>query len=439
MTDSPFVDPLPIPPARRPVQGEVRVPGSKSYTNRALPAAALAAGVSTITGLLDSEDTRVMMDSLRRLGVAIDHHPASSSVRVAGADLAAGGSFPNAAADLFLANSGTSMRFLTAVVAVGKGVYTLDGVARMRERPIGDLLAAMTALGVDARSLSGDDCPPVVVRAAGLPGGAVSLRGDVSSQFLSALLLAAPCAAAPLTIRVVGPLVSKPYVDMTLAVVDAFGGPNQYERDGYERFAFRGREAGGYKGIDYAVEPDASAASYFFAAAAVTGGRVTVPGLGAGSLQGDLGFVQVLEAMGCRVVQTATATTVVGGELTGVDVDLCHLSDTVPTLAAVACFARTPTRIRNVKHIRVKETDRLAALTTELRKTGVGVEEYDDGLLITPVAKMNGATFDTYRDHRMAMSLALVGLKTPGVFIRDPGCTHKTYPAFFADLARVRG
>lgn len=426
----PYADPLAIPLARGPVGGTVNVPGSKSYTNRALPVAALADGTSRLTGALDSEDTRVMMESLRRLGIAVTPAPAARTIAVTGC----GGRVPTAQADLFLANSGTSIRFLAALVALGNGTYRLDGVARMRERPIADLLAGLTALGADARSLAGNGCPPIEIRAGGLRGGQVAVRGDVSSQFLSALLLVAPLAEAPTTITVAGPLVSQPYIDMTLATMAAFG--IRAERDGYQAFHFPGR--GRYQAADYAIEPDASAASYFFGAAAVTGGTITVPHLGSGSLQGDLGFVQLLAAMGCRVEQAGNATTVAGGRLHGLDVDLCHLSDTVPTLAAVACFADAPTRIRNVAHIRRKETDRIAALAAELRKTGTGVDEHADGLTIHP-GPMHGATFDTYNDHRMAMSLALIGLRVPGVCIGNPGCTDKTYPDFFDDFFALDG
>jgi 3-phosphoshikimate 1-carboxyvinyltransferase len=418
-----------IRPVPGPVSGTVHVPGSKSYSNRALVVAGLAVGQSRLSGMLDSEDTRVMIDSLGRLGIAVDADPAGN-VTVDGC----GGRPPNVRAELFVANSGTSMRFLTALVALGNGIYTLDGIARMRERPIDDLLAALQQLGVDARSIHANGCPPVVVRASGLPGGSVTIPGNVSSQFLSALLMVGPLAEGPLEIVVEGPLVSQPYVDMTLDVVRAFGG--DCIRDGYRSFRFTGRSR--YSARDYAIEPDASAASYFFGVAAVTGGTITVDGLGAGSLQGDLGFVRVLEQMGCRVAMTERTTTVAGGPLHGVDVDLCDLSDTVPTLAAVASFADTPTRIRNVAHVRKKETDRLAALATELRRVGASVTEHADGLTIVP-APLHAARIQTYNDHRMAMSLALVGLRTAGIVICDPGCTAKTYPDYFTDLSRLCG
>lgn len=414
-----------IQPLDRPVHATVRVPGSKSFTNRALPIAAMAHGPSVLSNVLESDDTAVMLDSLRRLGIALDHDRVARTVRIEGC----GGELPVEKAALFLGNSGTSIRFLASMLATAKGEFTLDGVDRMRQRPIGDLLTALGQLGVDARSVHGNGCPPIAIRASGVTGGKIAVRGEVSSQFLSGLLMMAPAANANIEIAVDGPLVSKPYIDMTLATMQAFGG--KYHRDGYERFNFT--PGTGYRGCDYVIEPDASAASYFFAAAAIAGGEVTVDGLGSQSLQGDLGFVRVLESMGCRVEMTADRTTVFGGSLIGVDVDMCDLSDTVMTLAAVACFANCRTRIRNVAHIRHKETDRIAALATELRKAGVTVVEFDDGLEISP-ARLHSAEFDTYDDHRMAMGLALLGLRQSGIVVRDPGCTAKTYPEFWRDL-----
>ncbi|MFO0947822.1 MAG: 3-phosphoshikimate 1-carboxyvinyltransferase [Planctomycetota bacterium] len=425
-----YPEQIEITPVDGPIQAAVKVPGSKSFSNRALPIAALANGESLLTGILDSEDTEVMRESLGRLGISVFHDPHQCIARVIGCR----GIIPVSTADLFLANSGTSIRFLAALVALGHGDFRLDGIQRMRERPIGDLLSTLVALGVDAKAELGNDCPPVMIRSRGLAGGEVTVRGDVSSQFLSALLMVAPLANGPLVLRVTGELVSKPYVDMTLATMAAFGG--ECVRDGYSTFRFAGN--GQYIGRDYAIEPDASAASYFFGAAAVTGGSITIHGLGTESLQGDLQFVHLLERMGCKVRMTANATTVVGNPLRGIDADLCHVSDTVPTLAAVACFADGPTTIRNVAHIRHKETDRISALVTEIRKTGIHVDEFADGLTIQP-SSAHEATFDTYNDHRMAMSLSLLGLKVPGIVIRDPGCVRKTYPRFFEDLLHLTG
>ena len=408
-----------------PAGARVRVPGSKSLTNRALIVAALADGASTLTGALDSDDTRVMVDSLRRLGSAVAHDPAVATIRVEGC----GGAIPAQVADLYVANSGTSLRFLTAMVATGRGTYRLDGTPRLRQRPVSDLLRALNGLGADARSDLNTGCPPVTVRASGLDGGYAFVKGDVSSQFLSGLLMALPCSRDVTTVEVQGVLVSRPYVAMTLAVMEAFGVRVGNRKD--RRFDVRPAR---YSGRTFAIEPDASAASYFFALAAITGGTVTVDGLGEGSIQGDLGFVDVLEHMGCPVVRGRDATTVTGGPLRGVDVDMNAISDTVMTLAVVALFARGMTRIRNVGHIRHKETDRIAALAAELRKLGANVEEQPDGLIIFPPAAIAPARIATYDDHRMAMAFALAGIKAEGVTVLDPGCVAKTYPGFWEDL-----
>jgi 3-phosphoshikimate 1-carboxyvinyltransferase len=418
------VQPLSEPNAPR----RVRVPGSKSLTNRALIVAAMARGTSVLTGALDSDDTRVMVDSLRRLGLKVDHHPAARSITIEGAPVR----IPKTSADLFIANSGTSLRFLTAMVATGKGTYRLDGTPRMRERPAADLLDALNRLGTVATSDLGTGCPPLTIKADGLDGGFVSVRGDTSSQFLSGLLMALPKAKAATTVEVVGTLVSKPYVTMTLAVMEAFGA-----RPANHSFRQFNIEPAGYLGREYAIEPDASAASYFFAAAAVLGNTITLEGLGTRSIQGDMGFVDVLEHMGCAVRREAQSTTVTGGPLRGVDVDMNAISDTVMTLGVVALFAEGMTRIRNVGHIRHKETDRIAALATELRKLGATVEETADGLVIFPPPKTLPARIATYDDHRMAMSFAIAGLKAPGVTILDPGCVAKTYPDFWKDLASL--
>jgi len=464
-----YPDRLSVQPLARPPAASVRVPGSKSITNRALVLAALSSHGDpiTLTGALDSEDTQVMIDALRRLGFEIATSDAGATIAVRSTNPAR--PIPAAQADLFVANSGTTMRFLTALVALGDGRYRLDGVPRMRERPIQDLLDALEQLGVAARSETGNGCPPVLVEACGLRGGRATVRGDVSSQFLSGLLMAAPFADDDVIIEIDGPLVSVPYVDMTLAMLRQFG--LEAEHDAYRRFHIpasrrrespdgetpppvgsvthpgssrsrfmnRRRESPGGSApavTEYAIEPDASAASYFFGAAALTGGAITVAGLGARSLQGDVRFVDLLAAMGCDVQRDADRITVRGGRLHGIDVDMNDISDTVMTLGAVACFAEGPTRIRNVAHIRHKETDRLAALANELRRVGAGVDVQDDGLTIEP-RPLHGADIETYNDHRMAMSLALVGLRVPGVVIQNPACVAKTYPRFFEDLAAL--
>lgn len=425
-----YPDELPIEPFRHPARGSLRVPGSKSITNRGLILAALSDTPCRMDHPLHSEDTAVMIDALRRLGVAVEDHDTRLHVsRPAHPTL-----LPASQADLFVANSGTSMRFLTALVSLARGRYRLDGVPRMRERPIEDLLSALCQLGVSARSEHGNGCPPVVVEADGLPGGAVGIKGDVSSQFLSGLLMAAPLARTPVTLTVEGPLVSRPYIDMTLSMIRTFGArldepaPGVFHIPAPQRY---------HAPPTYAIEPDASAASYFLAAAAVTGGEVRLEGLTRESLQGDIRLADILEQMGCRV-EWGSALTLRGGPLHGLDVDMNDISDTVMTLGAVACFATGPTTIRNVAHIRHKETDRLTALATELRRLGASVEETADCLTIQP-GPLHGATVETYQDHRMAMSLAVVGLRVPGVVIRNPGCVAKTYPHFFADLEKLRG
>jgi len=408
-----------------PLLGSIRPPGSKSITNRALVCAALADGSSVLRGALDSEDTRVMIDSLQRLGLDVCANQERTEIRVAGC----GGRIPAAEADLFLANSGTSIRFLTALTTLGRGRFRLDGVERMRERPIQDLLDGLRQLGAEVRSELGNGCPPVVVQGDGLPGGSTTVRGDVSSQFLSGLLMAAPYAQHDVCLMVDGELVSQPYVRMTLAVMSAFG--IRVDDSRLDRFVIASGNR--YTGRDYAIEPDASAASYFWAAAAITGGQVTVEGLTRDALQGDVAFCDCLAQMGCRVEYGANSTTVIGGWLHGITVDMNAISDTVLTLAAVALYADSPTTITGVAHIRHKESDRIGDLARELRQLGAAVEELPDGLRIVPVT-LRGAEIETYNDHRMAMSMALVGLRTPGVVILNPRCTEKTYPHFFEDL-----
>jgi 3-phosphoshikimate 1-carboxyvinyltransferase len=435
-----------------PLHARIRPPGSKSLTNRALICAALAEGDSTLSGALESEDTRVMVEALRRLGIAVMHDPPGRTIRLTGCggrlralpaqmdgtNISDSRMF-NSWLDLRrspvridVANSGTSLRFLTALLTLGQGTFRLDGSPRMRQRPVQDLLDALAQLGGQAASELGTGCPPLVVNAHGLPGGKATIAGSVSSQFLSGLLMAAPYARSPVELTVSGELVSQPYVKMTLAVMRAFGVSPRTE--GLFRFLIPAGQV--YRGRHYPIEPDASAASYFFAAAAIAGGSVTVEGLSRGSLQGDVAFCECLRRMGCRVDYAAEAITVTGGPLVGIQADMNAISDTAQTLGAVALFARGPTTITGVSHIRHKETDRIAALAAELRKLGAEVEERADGLRITPQAR-RGAVIDTYDDHRMAMSMAIVGLAQPGVVIRDPGCTAKTYPEFFDDLRRV--
>ncbi len=450
-------EPLPAPnlpetlemvPLSKPAHAVPRLPGSKSLTNRALILAALAGRGRgcQLQRILRSEDTQVMIVALQALGFDVQLEanwpldpqlpvdtpwPNSWTAHVGSPGQAE--RIPAGQADLFVANSGTSMRFLTALVSLGQGRYRLDGSARMRERPIEDLLSALRQLGARAYSERQDGCPPVIVEASGLNGGRVRIRGDISSQFLSGLLMVAPLARGDVTIELEGKLVSQPYVAMTTALMRQCG--IQMDEEAGTSFHISGRQE--YRSRGLVIEPDASAASYFFAAAAITQGSAFIVGLSQRSLQGDVRFVEVLKHMGCQVWENRSALEVRGGPLRGIDIDMNDISDCVMTLAAVACFAEGPTTIRNVAHIRHKETDRLQALATELRRVGAGVEEFADGLRITP-GSLHGAMIETYNDHRMAMSMALVGLKVPGIVIRNPGCVAKTYPNFFEDLERLR-
>jgi 3-phosphoshikimate 1-carboxyvinyltransferase len=428
-----MTDPLPIPVVAQPVTGSARPPGSKSITNRALVCAALARGPSRLTGVLDSQDTRVMAAGLEALGITLRADWAAGTVSVEGA----GGAIPAAAATIDCAASGTTMRFLAATCGLGHGTYRLDGTARMRQRPIGDLLEALRSLGVDARAESPGDCPPVVIRSEGIQGGTARVRGETSSQFASGLALAAPCSRAGLAVEFEGRVVSLPYLAMTRHVMEAFGA--RCEVTGERSWQI---PATGYRGRDYAIEPDASAASYFAAAAAITGGSVRIEGLGRASLQGDVGFCDALARMGCDVAWGDDQVTVSGRAAHGIEIDMNAISDTVPTLAVVALFAAGPTRITNVAHVRDKETDRIGDLVRELRRLGADVEERHEGLTVWPAGTatpLSGAVIQTYDDHRMAMSLALAGLRVAGVAIADPGCVAKTFPDYWSRLAALAG
>jgi len=417
-------DSLEIIPVRRPVVGSIRPPGSKSLTNRALILAALAKGPTRLSGVLDSTDTQVMIESLRRLGLPIEQDLIAKSISLVGC----GGQIASPGTELFLENSGTSIRFLTAMCCIGQGRFRLDGNARMRERPIAPLVTTLREAGVNVLCELNTDCPPVMIDAHGLPGGEWTVDGNLSSQYLSALLMTAPCAKSDVTLRVRGELVSRPYVDMTIANMRQFGA--QVTEPHHNVFQIIARP---YLGCDYDIEPDASAASYFFALAAVTGGDITVLGLTREALQGDVAFVEALVRMGCRAEYGPHSIRVIGGPLTGIDVDMNAISDTAQTLACVAPFAQGPTRIRNVAHMRLKETDRVSAVVTELQRRGLSVEEHEDGMTIHP-GPLQPGTVATYDDHRMAMSFSLLGLRQPGIVIADPGCTSKTYPEYFADL-----
>jgi 3-phosphoshikimate 1-carboxyvinyltransferase len=413
-----------------PLDAELAVPGSKSLTNRALLVAALADGNSQLSDCLVAEDSAVMIAALRQLGIPVVANGTTISVHGQGGRLAA-------SADLDLRLSGTAIRFLTALVTLGRGRYRLDGNARMRQRPIQDLLDALAPLGVTAWSELDTGCPPVIVEAGGLRGGLTQLKGDSSSQYLSALLMAAPYAEGPITIAVTGDLQSKPFVDMTLALMAEFGAA--VEREGYERFFATPQR---YRPRDYAIEGDAMAAGYFWAAAAVTGGRVKVTNLGSRSQQGDRRLAEVLRQMGCRVRVTETSTEVIApadGVLRGGVFDLNDMPDQAQTLAVLGLLADRPLRIENVWNLRIKETDRLSAMATELGKLGAKVEEGRDYLVVHPLASPTfpeTVVIDTYGDHRMAMAFAILGLRL-GLTIADPACVAKTFPEFFEVLAAL--
>jgi 3-phosphoshikimate 1-carboxyvinyltransferase len=412
-----MTDALAIPVAGGPIHGRIRPPGSKSLTNRALVCAGLARGTSTLTGCLDSQDTRVMAAGLQALGVRLQADWDRGEIRIEGTD----GRILAREATIDCAASGTTMRFLAAVCALGDGTYRLDGTARMRRRPIGDLVEALRGLGVDAIAESAGGCPPVLIRAHGLRGGE-------------------PCMPLGLRLTLEGTLVSLPYLEMTRRLMESFGATCTTAPGPCWSIA-----AGGYEARDLRIEPDASAASYFFAAAALTGGSVRVDGLSRQSVQGDVAFCDALERMGCTVAWEegdpaagAGAITVSGRAVRGIDIDMNAISDTVPTLAVVALFAATPTTIRNVAHIRDKETDRIGDLVRELRRLGANASEHADGLTIVP-GPLHGGSVATYDDHRMAMSLGLVGLLVPGVRVEDPTCVGKTFPEYWRRLAEVAG
>lgn len=423
-------DALAITPLARPPDAVVRVPGSKSISNRVALLAALADGRSVLDGVLFSDDTRYMAAALRALGISVIADEAAARLTIAGG----GGTWPAASAELFVGNAGTAMRFLVAALCLGHGRYRIDGTARMRERPIQDLLDALVGLGARVRSEAGTGAPPVVVEADGLPGGATALAAARSSQFVSALLQVAPYAARDVAITLTGDIIAQPYIDMTVKVMAQWG--VTVERDGAR--VYRVAHGQRYRAQRYAVEPDASSAHYFWAAAALTGGRVRVAGLHRGSLQGDIAFAALLERMGATVHWEADAISVEGpAQLRGLDADLNACSDTAPTLAALAPFASGPVHIRNVAHLRWQESDRLHAVATELSRLGARVEERADGISIWPSA-LRGTRIATYDDHRIAMAFALVGLRIPGVEIADPGCVAKTFPDFFTRLETLR-
>jgi 3-phosphoshikimate 1-carboxyvinyltransferase len=418
-------DPHPIEPLTRPLDATVTLPGSKSLTNRALACAALADGPSTLVGALDADDTEAMATCLGQLGVGVERREG---------DLVVQPSPAWAPADLDARQSGTTSRFLLPMLALDGTQRRLDGDEQLRARPMGPAFDALRALGAEIDEEGTTGHLPVRIKGP-LAGGRAALSGDVSSQFLSGLLLAGPAIPGGLDLELTTELVSRPYVEMTAGVMAAFGGTATETTAGGWRV-----EPCRYRGTTYVVEPDASAASYLWAAALVRGGSVTVPGLHRGSLQGDVAFAEVLAAMGASVTWHDDAVTVASGEaLHGIDVDMEHISDTVPTLAALAALADGPTTIRGVGFIRGKESDRIAGPVAELQRCGIDARATDDGMVVVP-GPVQPATFETYRDHRMAMAFALLGLAVPGIAVRDPRCVDKTFPGYWTVLdALARG
>lgn len=427
-------DPYPIRPFNGPVEAIVTVPGSKSITNRALLCAALAVGTTRLTGVLQAEDTAAMLECVAALGAGVEVHPADPTV-VAVTGVA--GRWKPGPITVNARMSGTTARFIAPSLLLGSGGYTLDGTESMRERPMRDVLDAIGAIGGRVESRQGGRLPITVMSSEDPTTGGhppvVEVLGSVSSQFLSGLLLTAPCLGDGALISCSGDLVSRPYVDMTIAVMASFGALVEEVEPG----VFRVNPGGYVAPTEYSVEPDASAASYPLGVAAIAGGTVTIRGLGRGSTQGDLRFASILGDMGADVLIGDSSTTVTGAALRGISVDMADCSDTAQTLAVVAVFADGPTTVTGIESSRKKETDRLAAVVAELNRCGVRAEEHADGFTIYP-GPVQPSIVQTYRDHRMVMSFSLLGLRSPGIEIADPGCVAKTFPGFFDVFESMR-
>ncbi|NIY83911.1 3-phosphoshikimate 1-carboxyvinyltransferase [Vibrio hepatarius] len=410
------------------VNGEVNLPGSKSVSNRALLLAALAKGTTRLTNLLDSDDIRHMLNALTKLGVKYQLSDDKTVCEVEGL----GKAFEaTEAQELFLGNAGTAMRPLAAALCLGRGEFVLTGEPRMKERPIGHLVEALKQAGAQVEYLENENYPPLKITGTGLAGGTVEIDGSISSQFLTAFLMSAPLAQDDVTIKIIGELVSKPYIDITLHIMAQFG--VEVENRDYQEFVIRSGQSYIAPG-DFLVEGDASSASYFLAAAAIKGGEIKVTGIGRKSIQGDIQFADALEKMGAEIEWGDDYVISRVGQLKAVDMDFNHIPDAAMTIATTALFAEGTTAIRNVYNWRVKETDRLAAMATELRKVGAEVEEGEDYIIVTPPAQLKHAAIDTYDDHRMAMCFSLVALSDTPVTINDPKCTSKTFPDYFDKL-----
>lgn len=413
------------------INGDIFLPGSKSLSNRALLIAALANGTTKITNLLVSEDIEHMLNALASLGVEYTLSQCGTECTVVGNNGFFNVSEP---LELYLGNAGTAMRPLCAALAASEGEFILTGEPRMKERPIGHLVNALTQLNADIKYLENKDYPPVKIKGKPLTGHTVKIDGSISSQFLTAILMIAPLIKTDSNIVIEGELVSKPYIDITLDIMSRFG--VEVQNNNYQSFTVIGNQS--YQAIEtYMVEGDASSASYFLAAGAIKGGEVTVHGVGKLSVQGDKHFADVLEKMGAEVTWADESITVVGKTLTAVDMDMNHIPDAAMTIATTALFAQGTTTIRNIYNWRVKETDRLTAMATELRKVGAEVVEGEDYISITPPKSLKHAEIDTYNDHRVAMCFSLVALSETPVTINDPKCTAKTFPDYFDKLAQI--
>ena len=421
-----LADKLTLSPIRE-ISGIVNLPGSKSLSNRILLLSMLAKGQTEIQNLLDSDDIRRMVEALEKLGIEFEENRAENRISVIGT----GGLIPVSEATLMLGNAGTAIRPLTAAMTLGRGRFLLDGVALMRERPIIDLVDGLSQLGANLRCLNGTDCPPVEVIADGLPGGKTLLSGAISSQYLTAILLVAPYAKSEVEIEIIDKLVSVPYVEMTLRLMQRFGVEVNQKNDQNFRIPRQQYQSPGR----IFVEGDASSASYFLAGAAITKGTVTVKGCGTESIQGDARFAEVLEKMGAKVEWSPQQVKLTGSSLNGIDVDMNQMPDAAMTLAVAALFASGPTAIRNIYNWRVKETERLQAVSTELRKLGAVVEDGYDYLVIQPPEQIKAASIETYDDHRMAMAFSLAACGKSPVTINNPDCVSKTFPDYFEVLS----
>ncbi|MGC8764604.1 MAG: 3-phosphoshikimate 1-carboxyvinyltransferase [Brevinematia bacterium] len=415
------------PFAKKKVKAELTLPGSKSITNRCLVISALARGKTELSNVLFSDDTFYMMKVLKDLGLKIDVDEDKRRVVIEG------GMLPHGEHSFFVGNAGTTMRFLSSYLSLGGGSFLLDGDERMRERPIQDLLDVLNKLGVNIFSVKGNGCPPVRINSKGIKGGRAKLSGKNSSQYLSSVLMSAPYAVGDVILCVDGEITSRPYAEMTLNIMKEFG--VSVKNSGFKEFAVTPSE---YISLSsYYIEPDASTASYFLAATAILSGEIKIRGLGKNSIQGDTNFIKILEMMGCEIdVGEDFIKLVSDGNLDGIEIDMNDVPDLVPTLAIIALFARTPTKIFNVANLRIKESDRLKALSNEIKKIGGKVNEFDDGLEIYPEICYNSSLISTYNDHRIAMAFSIAGLKIGGIEIDNPGCVSKSFPEFFNFLER---